>query len=154
MLSHIPLTFTTVFIIYYRKQMIKLMLRKKPEHRPTVIISLLASELLRNPCLQFNAKTCLLIYLPVFPIDSPKDKTRRSSLPGNSSSQAASSTNGTEEKLETKKDGQEAETQEEVLEPMDERKLSISSSEVVAESECLSGSVEVNEAKTVKLRAE
>lgn len=50
--------------------------------------------------------------------------------------------------------GQEAETQEEVLEPMDERKLSISSSEVVAESECLSGSVEVNEAKTVKLRAE
>ncbi|KAH0927416.1 hypothetical protein HID58_019672 [Brassica napus] len=50
--------------------------------------------------------------------------------------------------------GQEAETQEEVLEPMDERKLSISSSEVVAESECLSGSVEVNEAKTVKLRAD
>lgn len=92
------------------------------------VISLLASELLRNPCLQFNAKTCLLIYLPVFPIDSPKDKTRRSSLPGkfakerdssldnlypfwtnaktgpSSSSQAASSTNGTEEKLETKKE--------------------------------------------------
>ncbi|KAF3607353.1 hypothetical protein DY000_02050825 [Brassica cretica] len=84
----------------------------------------------------------------------PKDKTRRSLLPGkfakerdsildnlypfwtnamtgpSSSPQAASSTNGTEEELETKKEvvsGQEAETQEEVLEPMDERKLSISS---------------------------
>ncbi|CAN6887343.1 unnamed protein product [Brassica oleracea] len=94
------------------------------------------------------------IYLPVFPIGSPKDKTRRSLLPGkfakerdsildnlypfwtnamtgpSSSPQAASSTNGTEEELETKKEvvsGQEAETQEEVLEPMDERKLSISS---------------------------
>ncbi|CAN7050423.1 unnamed protein product [Brassica oleracea var. botrytis] len=155
MLSHIPLT------LYYRKQMIKLILRKKPEHRPTRPQGPSQFfELLRNPCLQpylLQCQNLSPIYLLVFPIGSPKDKTRRSLLPGNSSPQAASSTNGSEEKLETKKDGQEAETQEEVLEPI-VRYLSESlqplNFEVVAESECLSGSVEVTEAKTVKLRAE
>ncbi|KAH0881025.1 hypothetical protein HID58_068419, partial [Brassica napus] len=139
------------------KQMIKLILRKKPEHRPTRPQG--PSQFL-NPCLQpylLQCQNLSPIYLLVFPIGSPKDKTRRSLLPGNSSPQAASSTNGSEEKLETKKDGQEAETQEEVLEPI-VRYLSESlqplNSEVVAESECLSGSVEVTEAKTVKLRAD
>ncbi|WZY95766.1 hypothetical protein YC2023_068095 [Brassica napus] len=103
---------------------------------------LYASELLRKPCLQpylLRFQNLSPIYLPVFPIDSPKDKTRKSQLRNVDVGVVS---------------GQEAETQEEVLEPMDERKLSISSSEVVAESECLSGSVEVNEAKTSKERAD
>ncbi|CAH8356768.1 unnamed protein product [Eruca vesicaria subsp. sativa] len=230
LMSPLPIVYSSTL-----KQMIKLMLRKKPEHRPT------ACELLRNPCLQpylLKCQNLSPIYLPVFPINSPKDKARRSSLPGkfvkereereksevsrslenlypfwtkaetgsSSSSQPASSTNETDDKPETKRidpscdtlkvtesasekttnqkeenddvpkewenmlseesqlldvdveivsgeEGlcftQEAEAQEAILEP----KVSITSSEVVAESECLSGSVEVDEAKTVKLTA-
>ncbi|XP_010547365.1 PREDICTED: serine/threonine-protein kinase Nek7 [Tarenaya hassleriana] len=64
------------------KQIIKAMLRKKPEHRPT------AAKLLRNPCLQAYVLRCenpSPVYLPVFlikPTNSPKDKARRKSLPG------------------------------------------------------------------------
>ncbi|KAG2272187.1 hypothetical protein Bca52824_066742 [Brassica carinata] len=89
------------------------------------------------------------IYLPVFPIGSPKDKTRRNSTLHTVESQLRNVDVGVVS-------GQEAETQEEVLEPI-VRYLSESlqplNSEVVAESECLSGSIEVTEAKTVKLRA-
>uniref|UniRef100_A0A1J3D9V9 Serine/threonine-protein kinase Nek7 n=1 Tax=Noccaea caerulescens TaxID=107243 RepID=A0A1J3D9V9_NOCCA len=127
LLSPLPIVYSSTL-----KQMIKLMLRKKPEHRPT------ACELLRNPCLQpylLQCQNLSPIYLPVFPINSPKDKTRRNSLPGksakerdsreksqvsrslenlypfwtkaetgsSSSSQPASSSNGAEDKLETKR---------------------------------------------------
>lgn len=214
--------------------------------------------MLRNPCLQPYLLRCQNLsptYLPVFPIKSPKDKTRRNSLPGkftkerdsreksevsrsleniypfwrnaetgsSSSSQPASSTNGAEDKLETKRIDpscdtlkvsestsdksdhesaiyttekqteennlpketenmfteesqlrdvdvglvsaqeviccppktaiEEAGTQEEFPEPKDQRKLSIYSTEVAAANDCLSGSLEVDEAKTVKLTA-
>ncbi|KAF8085270.1 hypothetical protein N665_0674s0034 [Sinapis alba] len=74
LMSPLPIVYSSTL-----KQMIKLMLRKKPEHRPT------ACELLRNPCLQpylLKCQNLSPIYLPVFPINSPKDKARRSSLPG------------------------------------------------------------------------
>ncbi|KAL1204758.1 Serine/threonine-protein kinase Nek7 [Cardamine amara subsp. amara] len=125
LMSPLPIVYSSTL-----KQMIKLMLRKKPEYRPT------ACELLRNPCLQpylLQCENLSPIYLPVFP--SPKDKARRNSLPGkfvkerdsreksevsrslenlypfwtnaetgsSSSSQPASSTNGAEDKLETKR---------------------------------------------------
>lgn len=51
----------------------------------TNAIILQACELLRNPCLQpylLKCQNLSPIYLPVFPISSPKDKARRSSLPG------------------------------------------------------------------------
>ncbi|KAJ0242482.1 Serine/threonine-protein kinase Nek7 [Hirschfeldia incana] len=127
LMSPLPIVYSSTL-----KQMIKLMLRKKPEHRPT------ACELLRNPCLQpylLKCQNLSPIYLPVFPINSPKDKARRSSLPGkfvkereereksevsrslenlypfwtkaetgsSSSSQPASSTNETDDKPETKR---------------------------------------------------
>ncbi|CAL9220513.1 unnamed protein product [Arabidopsis halleri] len=130
LMSPLPIVYSSTL-----KQMIKLMLRKKPEYRPT------ACELLRNPCLQpylLQCQNLSPIYLPVFPIksvNSPKDKARRNSLPGkfvkerdsreksevsrslenlypfwtnaetgsSSSSQPASSTNGAEDKLETKR---------------------------------------------------
>ncbi|CAA7016207.1 unnamed protein product [Microthlaspi erraticum] len=247
LLSPLPIVYSSTL-----KQMIKLMLRKNPEHRPT------ACELLRNPCLQpylLQCQNLSPIYLPVFPLNSPKDKTRRNSLPGksakerdsreksdvsrslenlypfwtkaetgsSSSSQPASSSNGAEDKLETKRidpschtsklsestsDKSESEiaiysteenvvpketenmfseesqlrdvvTAEEVIccppsaikeceetqeafpeaKDDDQRKLSVSSTavsstEVEAARECLSGSVvEVDEAKTVKLTA-
>nr|VDD52867.1 unnamed protein product [Brassica oleracea] len=240
LMSPLPIVYSSTL-----KQMIKLMLRKKPEHRPT------ACELLRNPCLQPYLLKCQNLspmYLPVFPINSPKDKARRSSLPGkfvkereereksevsrslenlypfwtkaetgsSSSSQPASSTNETDDKPETKRIDPSCDTlkvsepiinktkpemaicttekqkeendvpkewenmissgeaqlldvdveivsaqeglcftqeAEAIPEPKDQRKLSISSSEVVAESERLPGSVGVEEAKTVKLTA-
>ncbi|XP_010486914.1 PREDICTED: serine/threonine-protein kinase Nek7-like [Camelina sativa] len=129
LMSPLPIVYSSTL-----KQMIKLMLRKKPEYRPT------ACELLRNPCLQpylLQCQNLSPIYLPVFPIKSvsPKDKARRNSLPGkfgkeresreksdvsrslenlypfwtnaetgsSSSSQPASSTNGAEDKLVTKR---------------------------------------------------
>ncbi|AAG51063.1 protein kinase, putative; 15231-11854 [Arabidopsis thaliana] len=130
LMSPLPIVYSSTL-----KQMIKLMLRKKPEYRPT------ACELLRNPSLQpylLQCQNLSPIYLPVFPIkpvNSPKDKARRNSLPGkfgkervsreksevsrslenlypfwtntetgsSSSSQPASSTNGAEDKLETKR---------------------------------------------------
>ncbi|VVA97337.1 unnamed protein product [Arabis nemorensis] len=251
LMSPLPIVYSSTL-----KQMIKLMLRKNPEHRPA------ACELLRNPCLQPYLLQCQNLsptYLPVFP--SPKDKTRRNSLPGrftkerdsreksevsrslenlyplwtnaetgsSSSSQPASSTNGAEDKLETKRIDpsydtlkvsestsdksdpesaiytaekqteennlpkgmenmfteesqlrdvdvgvvsaqeviccppksaiEEGETQEAFPEPKDQRKLSISSTansstEVAAAAkDCLSESIKVDEAKTVRLTA-
>ncbi|KAG2246064.1 hypothetical protein Bca52824_085692 [Brassica carinata] len=240
LMSPLPIVYSSTL-----KQMIKLMLRKKPEHRPT------ACELLRNPCLQpylLNCQNLSPMYLPVFPINSSKDKARRSSLPGkfvkereereksevsrslenlypfwtkaetgsSSSSQPASSTNETDDKPETKRIDPSCDTlkvsepisnktkpemaicttekqkeendvpkewenmissgeaqlldvdveivsaqeglcftqeAEAIPEPKDQRKLTISSSEVVAESERLPGSVGVEEAKMVKLTA-
>ncbi|KDP37354.1 hypothetical protein JCGZ_06808 [Jatropha curcas] len=65
------------------KQIIKSMLRKNPEHRPT------AAELLRHPHLQpylLKCRNASSVFLPVFPINNSKDKTKRKSLSGKSSS--------------------------------------------------------------------
>ncbi|CAN8259641.1 unnamed protein product [Cochlearia groenlandica] len=244
LLSPLPIVYSSTL-----KQLIKLMLRKKPEHRPT------ACELLRNPCLQpylLQFQNMSSIYLPVYPTNSPQERARRNSTPSNlakekvsketsekvsrslenlypswsnaesgssSSSQPASSTNGTEEKPETKRIDpsydplntpeftcdpeislyptekqteednllkemetifsresllrdvdlgvvvaqevtchppsaiKEAETQKACPEPRGQRNLPIASTEVAAaaESDCLHGRVEVDEAKMVKL---
>lgn len=86
----------------YRKQLIKSMLRKNPEHRPTVsstepmILSLInldrsvyyaesiclqAAELLRHPLLQpyvLRCRNASSNFLPVYPIVNSKDRTKRS----------------------------------------------------------------------------
>ncbi|XP_047152144.1 serine/threonine-protein kinase Nek6 isoform X1 [Vigna umbellata] len=69
-ISPLPIVYSSTL-----KQLIKSMLRKNPEHRPT------AAELLRHPLLQpyvlrcHNASSNIL---PVYPIVNSKDKTRRS----------------------------------------------------------------------------
>ncbi|ESW17632.1 hypothetical protein PHAVU_007G255900 [Phaseolus vulgaris] len=72
-ISPLPIVYSSTL-----KQLIKSMLRKNPEHRPT------ASELLRHPHLQPYVLRChnaSSIYLPVHLINSnsPKDKTKNKS---------------------------------------------------------------------------
>ncbi|XVE75656.1 hypothetical protein DITRI_Ditri12bG0110600 [Diplodiscus trichospermus] len=71
-ISPLPILYSSTL-----KQIIKSMLRKNPEHRPT------AAELLRHPHLQSYLLRCRnpsSVYLPVNPTNSPKDKTPRKSL--------------------------------------------------------------------------
>ncbi|XP_044468034.1 serine/threonine-protein kinase Nek6-like isoform X2 [Mangifera indica] len=70
-ISPLPIVYSSTL-----KQIIKSMLRKNPEHRPT------ASELLRHPHLQPHLLRCRnpsTVYLPITPTNSMKEKTPRKS---------------------------------------------------------------------------
>ncbi|KAK4272551.1 hypothetical protein QN277_021092 [Acacia crassicarpa] len=69
-ISPLPIVYSSTL-----KQLIKSMLRKNPEHRPT------AAELLRHPLLQpyvLRCRNASSNVLPVYPIVNSKDKTKRS----------------------------------------------------------------------------
>ncbi|GMI70973.1 hypothetical protein HRI_000766600 [Hibiscus trionum] len=72
-ISPLPILYSSTL-----KQIIKSMLRKNPEHRPT------AAELLRHPHLQSHLLRCRIpsvVYLPIKPASSPKEKTPKKSFP-------------------------------------------------------------------------
>ncbi|KAF7804102.1 serine/threonine-protein kinase Nek6-like isoform X1 [Senna tora] len=69
-ISPLPIVYSSTL-----KQLIKSMLRKNPEHRPT------AAELLRHPLLQpyvLRCRNASSNILPVYPLVNSKDKTKRS----------------------------------------------------------------------------
>ncbi|KAJ4836525.1 hypothetical protein Tsubulata_044449 [Turnera subulata] len=71
-LSPLPIVYSSSL-----KQIIKSMLRKSPEHRPT------AAELLRHPHLQSHVLRCRnasSVFLPIKPISNLKEKSPRKSL--------------------------------------------------------------------------
>uniref|UniRef100_A0A0E0CMP0 Protein kinase domain-containing protein n=1 Tax=Oryza meridionalis TaxID=40149 RepID=A0A0E0CMP0_9ORYZ len=83
--------------VLLQKQIVKSMLRKNPEHRPT------AGELLRHPYLQpYLAESCSCspIYLPVKPTKSNLGDKQQSRKPG-SGRKRIIKTNGSSEALET-----------------------------------------------------
>lgn len=68
-ISPLPIVYSSTL-----KQIIKSMLRKSPEHRPT------AAELLRHPHLQpylLQCRNASSVFLPVYPLSNSKDKTRK-----------------------------------------------------------------------------
>ncbi|XP_071721026.1 serine/threonine-protein kinase Nek6-like [Rutidosis leptorrhynchoides] len=72
-ISPLPIVYSSTL-----KQLIKTMLRKSPEHRPT------AAELLRHPHLQPYLLKCQnpsSVFLPVKPPNSPNDKTPKKQSP-------------------------------------------------------------------------
>ncbi|KAE8725807.1 Serine/threonine-protein kinase Nek6 [Hibiscus syriacus] len=71
-ISPLPILYSSIL-----KQIIKSMLRKTPEHRPT------AAELLRHPHLQPHLLRCRIpspVYLPIKPSNSPEEKMPKKSF--------------------------------------------------------------------------
>ncbi|XP_070668093.1 serine/threonine-protein kinase Nek6-like isoform X2 [Malus domestica] len=77
-ISPLPIVYSSTL-----KQIIKSMLRKSPEHRPTAV------ELIRHPHLQpyiLQCRNASSVFLPVYPLPNLKDKTPRKSPPSKRSS--------------------------------------------------------------------